>query len=188
MNNATRRLLSAADQELLLATAKRRLDELDEGELVELHTRVRRARNKYSKLHRRQASAQVVADAARGAASKKNQRTAAKAEVFEDALARVSRRLAAEARRSADELRRARLEAARAAKRGRPAKGKGKGAATTTGKGKGKGKTKGTGKAGTTGSGHTRRGDAALRAPVNERATASARAKGRRAQAKRDAR
>ena len=55
----------------------------------------------------------MAADASRAAASSKNQRTRAKAEVFEDALARVSRRLAALARQSAAELRAERLAAAR---------------------------------------------------------------------------
>ena len=87
LNDTERALLREADD----------LDRLDEDELVALHDRVRRARNKYSKLYRRRASAQVSADASRARAHVAHARAAAKAELFEDALARVSRRLAAEA-------------------------------------------------------------------------------------------
>ena len=63
----------------------------------------------------------MVADGARGAARPKNRRPADKAEVFEDALARVSRRLAAVARDSASALKAERLEAVRAARAAGPA-------------------------------------------------------------------
>ena len=174
MNTSTRKLLSEADQTLILETEKRQLDELDEDGLIELHTRVRRARNKYTKLYRRQARAQVVADSARGAASKKNQRTRAKAEVFEDALARVSRRLASVARHRAAELRAERLAAAkgRSPKANRAARRSGA---------KGSGPRPGH-------DGRSRRGDAQLRSPAKERSTASTRARGKREQAKRDSR
>jgi hypothetical protein len=51
-----------------------------------------------------------------------------KAEAFEEALSRVSRRVAALARQSAAELRAERLAAARAAKQGRGAAAEGRGA------------------------------------------------------------
>ena len=70
---------------------------------------MRRASRKYRKLHRRQASAQVRADRGRGKAAAKNQRSAVKAEVFEDALARVSRSLSKAAKESAAELKAERL-------------------------------------------------------------------------------
>ncbi len=187
MNTSTRKLLNNADQELILETEKKNLDTLDEDELIALHTRVRRARNKYSKLYRRQASAQVVSDSARGAASKKNQRSAAKAEVFEEALARVSRRLSIVARASADELREARLAAARgdkaAAKRAKGANAS-KGAKTPAGGSK---SAKGA-NARSASQARARRGDSALRSPSSKRATASTRASGKRKQAKRDSR
>lgn len=176
MNLSLVRTLTADEQQLVLATEPKRLDALDEDALLTLHDRVRRARNKYSKLYRRQASAQVRADAARGKASAKNQGTAVKAELFEDALARVSRRLAAAARRSAADLRAERIAAAKAARKApgsrrapaaRPAR-TAKAAPRTT----------------TTG----RRGDAALRSPATKRASAQTRSAGRRAQAKRDTR
>ncbi len=113
MNKATRALLTDAEIELVIETEGERLAVHDEDELIALHDRVRRARNKYAKLHRRQASEQVRGDRSRGAAATKNQRTLAKAEVFEDALARVSRRLATVARQQAKEHKAARLEIAR---------------------------------------------------------------------------
>lgn len=113
MNKATRALLTDAEIELVLETEGDQLASHDEDELIALHDRVRRARNKYSKLHRRQAAQQVRDDRSRGAAATRNQRTVAKAEVFEDALARVSRRLAVLARQQAKDHRAERLEMAR---------------------------------------------------------------------------
>jgi hypothetical protein len=65
------------------------------------------------KLYHREASARVSQFSSRGVARPKNQRNAGKAELFEDALSRVSRTLAAAARRSAAELRAERIDAAR---------------------------------------------------------------------------
>ncbi len=176
MKTSTRKLLKKSDQELILETEKRQLDRLDEDGLLDLHARVRRARNKYTKLYRRQARAQVEADSARGAASKKNRRTRAKAEVFEDALATVSRRLARVARASAAELRAERLAAARERSR-KPGRSGGRSGRATTSSGTRPGADP-----------RSRRGDAQLRSPAKERATASTRARGQRRQAKRDAR
>ena len=115
MNKQLLAMMNALEHELLRDVYDGDLGSLDEDDLIELHDRVRRARNKYSKLYRRQAGAQVATDASRAKASAKNQRTRDKAEIFEDALARVSRRLAALARESAAELRTERLAAARRA-------------------------------------------------------------------------
>ncbi|OLT17001.1 hypothetical protein BJF79_17975 [Actinomadura sp. CNU-125] len=82
---------------------------LDEDGLVDLHERIRRARNKYAKMYRRTASARVEEYGGRGVARPKNQRNAQRAEVFEDALARVSWHLARAARRSAGELKARRI-------------------------------------------------------------------------------
>ena len=92
--------------------------ELDEDQVAALHARIRRARNKYSGKYRRRAARGVSGSGGRGKSFKKNQRARDKAEVFEDALARVSRRLSELARESAEELKQERLEAARAAKAG----------------------------------------------------------------------
>jgi hypothetical protein len=120
MNQATLKLLTEAERLLLGQTTKAHLAQLDEDALCDLHLRVRRTRTKYVKLYRRQASAQVTRDASRGVAAPKNQRTVAKAEVFEDALARVSRRLAEAARASAAQLKNDRLAAVRATPTQRP--------------------------------------------------------------------
>ena len=116
-------MLNEQEKELLRKVEPDALRELDEDELSAVHDRIRRARNKYSKNYRRQAAAQVGKDASRAKAHAKNARTAVKAEAFEDALARTSRRLAKLARDSADELKAERLAAARAVKGGKGGKG-----------------------------------------------------------------
>lgn len=109
-------LFSAKEQTLLVATEADRLKGLSEDELDELLTMVRRERNKYSKLYRRQSSALVDASSSRAGTSTSNQRTRRKAEIFEDTLARVARALSNAARASANELKAERLAAAAAAK------------------------------------------------------------------------
>ena len=109
MNKAFRKYLTASETELIVATEPRRLAELDEDELSDLLQRVRRASRKYRVLHRRQAAAQVAEDRSRAKAATKNVRTAVKAEVFEEALARTSAALAKAARASARELKAERL-------------------------------------------------------------------------------
>jgi hypothetical protein len=119
MNQSTRKMLNSSERQLLRETEPAKLRKRDEDELVELHRRVRRARTKYAKLYRRRASAQVKAHGTRALASKANKRSSVKAEAFEDALSRVSRRLAKVAGDQAAELRDQRLAAARAAKKGK---------------------------------------------------------------------
>lgn len=92
------------------------LSALDEEAAIELETRIRRARNKYVSQYRRAASARVAERGGRGRARPENTRAKMKAEAFEAALARVSRRVAVLARRAAADLRAERLAAARAAK------------------------------------------------------------------------
>lgn len=174
MNQSQLRMLTATEQTLVLSTETKRLDGLDEDALLELHDRVRRARTKYTKLYRRQAGAQVRADAARGTASAKNANTAAKAEIFEDALARVSRRLAAVARASAAALKAERLADARRA----PAPAR---RPATTRSGARRTRVTSSATAG-------RRGDAALRSPASKRASAQQKAAKARSQAKRASR
>jgi hypothetical protein len=106
--------LTEAEFLLVRETEPAQLAALDEDDLLELHARVRRARNKYSKVYRRGASVRVEQVGGRGKAGPKNTRDRQKAEVFEDALARVSRSLASAARRSAIELKTQRLQDARA--------------------------------------------------------------------------
>jgi hypothetical protein len=121
MKKLDHRLLTDSEKELVLAARPKKLRKLDEDQLIDLHQRVRRARNKYAKLYRRRAARQVAGDRSRAKASKKHARVAANAEVFEDELSRVSRRLAVVSRERADALRDERLGAARGT---RPPQGK----------------------------------------------------------------
>ncbi len=113
MKKLDHKLLSQSEKELVLAARPKKLRALDEDELIDLHKRMRRARNKYAKMYRRRAADQVKADRTRSKASKKHAKVAAKAEIFEDKLAKVSRQLAVVARQQADTLRDERLAAAR---------------------------------------------------------------------------
>jgi hypothetical protein len=114
--------LTESERATVRDTDAKALSALDEDGLLELHLRVRRARNKYVGQYRRQASARVSAAGGRGKARPQNQRARDKAEVFEAALARVSTALAKAARHSAAQLRTDRLAAARAAKSAGPAR------------------------------------------------------------------
>lgn len=168
MDKATLAMMNGEERALLRRVEPKVLKALDEDDLLDVHARVRRARNKYSKLYRRRARAQVKADRSRGQASKAHTRTALKAEVFEDALAVVSRQLADVARDTAEQLRAERLEAARVAKAGKNApkatRAKSTRAKAATGASKAKKKQ---------------------RTPITKKSSASARAATRRAQAKR---
>jgi hypothetical protein len=113
MRQATIRSMTDAEQQLIAETVRGSVQELDEDELLDLHGRIRRARNKYSKLYRRRAADQVGRAGGRGHAYPQNQRDRDKAEAFEDALARVSTQVAVVARRTAAQLRAERIAAAR---------------------------------------------------------------------------
>ena len=121
-------MFSAAEQTLLVHTERQRLAKMSEDELDELFTRVRRARTKYTKLYRRQSADLVASKSSRAGTSTSNQRTKRKAEILEDALARVATALSKAARATAKELKDERLAAAAAAK-GSPHK---QGAASTS--------------------------------------------------------
>lgn len=105
---------------LVRETEPAQLAMLDEDGLAALHTRIRRARDKYVKLYRREAAARVTEHGGRGKARPKNRRNSEKAEVFEDALARVSRALSVAAKHSATELKNERIAAARAERNTNP--------------------------------------------------------------------
>ena len=111
------KFLTSAQADLVRETEPQRMDALDEDALLELHTRVRRARSKYVKLYRQTGASRVGMKGARGHARPGNASNAAKAEVFELALARVSARVDVVARAAAEELKAERL-AAVAASRG----------------------------------------------------------------------
>jgi hypothetical protein len=162
-------LQSLTESELMLVreTELARLAELDEDDLMALHERVRRARNRYTKSYRREAGAKVAEFGGRGKARPTNTRNREKAEVFEGALARVSRGLARAARESALRLRSERLTTAR----------RGRGAPPTTS----------ASRAPAVNASQRARPAVSTRPDVRQRQAAS-RAKGRRRQAGRDAR
>lgn len=129
-------LYSLTESEFLLVreTEAPAITELDEDELLELHSRIRRARNKYVGLYRRRGAAKVSAKGARGAARSANERNGAKAEIFEGALARVSKQLSVAAQRSARELKDERLARARQDSPAPPPATKGAGKVQTLGR------------------------------------------------------
>jgi hypothetical protein len=173
MNASLPAVLNDAERLLVAQTERAELAALDEDAAIDLEARIRRARNKYVSQYRRAASAAVAEHGARGTARPENQRAAMKAEAFEEALARVSRRVAALARQAAAELRAERIAAARAARHGH---GPSAGPATPA--------------AGRTGPPVTGEpaGDRGLRSPRTEKQRASTLAAGARWQAKRDSR
>jgi ribonuclease D len=121
--NALLNSLTEAELALVRETEPERLAELDEDALVELHTRIRRARNKYVGVYRRGAASRVEETGGRGKSYARNSRSRAKAEVFEDALARVSEHLAVAARASAEALKAERLAEARRGRNSAPPTG-----------------------------------------------------------------
>lgn len=167
MDPASRKTLTSSEREVLRAVKPKRLRKLDEDELVALHRRVRRARNKYAKLYRRRAASQVAKHKSRAVATTSQRRTAACAEAFEDALATVSQRLAKVARARAEQLRTERVAAARASSGPRRSPTRPPKSTATSAAARG----------------HRQR-----RTPDRKRRTASSRAANRRHQAKRAAR
>ncbi len=115
--------MTPAERMLVHDTERDAIADLDEDELLALHTRIRRARTKYVKNYRRGASAKVSARGGRGFSYGKNQRDRDKAEVFELALARVSRQVGIRANQAAAELKSERLAAARTGSSGPAADG-----------------------------------------------------------------
>lgn len=171
MNTALLAVLNDAERLLVAQTERDELAALDEDAAIELETRIRRTRNKYVGLYRRGASSAVAEHGGRGRARPENRRAAMKAEAFEEALSRVSRRVAALARQSAAELRAERLAAARAARQGQ---GPGEGEPVPAAGRKGTAETA------------TPASDDARRTPVARHRRAGTRAQGARRQAKRD--
>ena len=173
MNASLLAVLNDAERLLVAQTEPAELAALDEDAAIEFEARVRRVRNKYVGQYRRAASVKVAEQGGRGKARPENRRAAMKAEAFEEALSRVSRRVAVLARQSAAALRAERLAAARAAKQGRGPAGRRTAPAA--------------GRQGPTVTGEPT-GDRALRSPAAGKRRASTRAAGARQQAKRDSR
>src|SRR5215472_4513415 len=118
MNATLLAVLNDAERLLVAQTEPAELAALDEDAAIEFEGRIRRARNKYVGQYRRTAAAAVPEHGGRGKARPENKRAAMKAEAFEEALSKVSRRVATLARQSAAELRAERLAAAKDAKQG----------------------------------------------------------------------
>jgi hypothetical protein len=164
MNASLLAVLTDAERLLVAQTEPAELAVLDEDAAIEFEARIRRARNKYVGQYRRGAGARVAEAGGRGKARPENTRAALKAEAFEEALSRASRRVAVRAER---------LAAARAGRQGRgPATRR---AATGSAR-KGPAVTP------------APTGDRALRSPASEKNRAGTRALGDRRQAKRDSR
>jgi len=173
MNASLLAVLNDAERLLVAQTERAELAALDEDAAIDLEARIRRARNKYVGQYRRSASARVVEHAGRGTARAENKRAAMKSEAFEEALARVSRRVATLARQAAAALRAERLAAARAARHGHaPGTGPAEPAV---------------GRKGPSVTGEPT-GDRALRSPRTKKQRAGTLASGARRQAKRDSR
>ena len=143
-----------------------RIEKLDEDELIDLHRRVRRARNKHVKNYRRKAARDVEDVASRGDAGPRGGKARWRAAAFEEALSIVSERLAAVAHAAAEDLKQERLERARSGRSTGPAKGV-PGEAAQPGTGRARSHEKSTG---------------------GVKRDASSRAQGARRQAKRDSR
>jgi len=119
MNASLLAVLNDGERLLVAETERDKLAALDEDAAIELEARIRHGRNKYVSQYRRGASAAIATQGGRGKARPENARARMKAEAFEQALSRVSRRVAVLARQAAAGLRAERLAAARAAKQGR---------------------------------------------------------------------
>jgi len=171
MNKTLLAALNDAERLLVGQTERAELAALNEDAAIELEDRIRRARNKYVGQYRRAASAAVAEHGGRGKARPENTRAALKAEAFEEALSRVSGRVAALARQAAAELRAERIAAARAARQA-PAPSA-------------RGRAKAAGRSGPAVAGAPA-GDPNLRSPALAKRRASTRAAGARQQAKRD--
>lgn len=118
MDQAVLKSMTAAEQRLVAETSREAMATLDEEELLALHSRIRRARSKYVSIYGRNARGAVVKRGGRGFSYPKNQRDRDKAEVFEAALASVSKEVGVHAARAAAELKAARLAAARSGSSG----------------------------------------------------------------------
>ncbi|MEO6820962.1 MAG: hypothetical protein ABI468_00220 [Candidatus Nanopelagicales bacterium] len=175
MNKSMLAVLNESERLLVAETERAELVQLDEDEVIALHARIRKARNKYVGQYRRMASARVVDRGARGEARPKNKRAALKAEAFEEALSRVSQRLGVLSRQAAAELRTDRLAAARGVKASAPVRP----AAAAKGTAGARSRRTVT---------DNPRGDRALRSPVSKKQNAATKASGARRQAKRDSR
>jgi hypothetical protein len=109
-------VLKKSELDLMREIEPARMAELDEDGLLALHRRVRRARNKHVTNYRRRGARSVEDAGGRGAARPKGAKERHRAEAFEEALSRVSARLAEVAHEEAERLKAERLARAREGK------------------------------------------------------------------------
>ncbi|MBK8446219.1 MAG: hypothetical protein IPL41_05865 [Micropruina sp.] len=107
-------VLKDSERDLIRELEPERLNALEEDELLNLHKRVRRARNKHTTNYRRKAARTVQQTGGRGAAHPKGAKDRLRAEAFEEALSIVSARLAKLAHQQSAALKKQRLAQARA--------------------------------------------------------------------------
>lgn len=92
--NHAHRLLTATEYELFSESLADHVGDHDLAALRKLVGRTRRARDKYRDLYKRQRTSTRRKTRARGAAPDANERTSKKATMFDEALARLEKRLA----------------------------------------------------------------------------------------------
>ncbi len=114
-------VLKRSELDLIREIEPDRMAALDEDELLALHKRIRRARNKHVGNYRRKGAKRVAEAGGRGAARPGNKKSLLRAEAFEEALARVSDRLAVVAHEEAEALKQERLARAQNGKSSGPA-------------------------------------------------------------------
>lgn len=184
MEKALLAVLTDAERLLVLETEPAALAALDEDAVGELHARVRRARNTYVGQYRRGGATKVRGTGGRGKARQQNTTARTKAEAFEQALSRVSRRYAVLAKESAAQLKAERLAAARGDKpAGRAAAASSSKAATASATSARKAATPRAPKPTT-----AKTGDRAVKSPATAKRRAATRATGARRQVSRDSR
>lgn len=102
-------VLKIEEASLLREVESERLALLDEDQILALHKRVRRARNKYTTNYRRKAAERVADEGVRSTPRPLNAKAAQRAEAFETALSLVSAQLADAAAQSAQAIKAAQL-------------------------------------------------------------------------------
>lgn len=109
-------VLKRPELDLIREIEPERMAALDEDELLALHKRIRKARNKHVGNYRRNGARRVAEAGGRGAARPGNKKSLLRAEAFEEALSRVSDRLGVVAHEQAEALKQERLARARSGK------------------------------------------------------------------------
>jgi len=113
-------VLKRSELDLIREIEPERMAMLDEDELLALHKRIRKARNKHVGNYRRKGALRVAEAGGRGAARPGNKKAHLRAEAFEEALSRVSDRLGVVAHEQAEALKQERLARAQRGKSAGP--------------------------------------------------------------------